>query len=375
MNSVDRHEARYQRRKAKRDAAKERANASRTFEDVFSFSNIYESGRKCCLSVGWKKSTQLYKANATYNAAIAYRDLANGEYKPKGFYEFDIFERGKPRHIKAVHIVDRVVQRCLCDHALTPLLERSFIYDNGASSVGKGITFALDRMETHLHRYYRKYGADGYVLTFDVHHYFDSIPHELFFSILNKAVSDEKIRKLTMDIVNMFGDIGMGLGSQVSQIAALAVLNPLDHFIKEKLGIKYYARYMDDGYLIHQSKAYLQKCKHEIIEFCRLCGFELNENKTQIRPLRSGVRFLKVRFILTETGKVVRLPYRKSITNMRYKLRKFKKWVDDPKNKFSMDDVKTSYESWKGHMRHCNSWRTLQRMDIYYNKLFNTEDK
>ena len=39
-----------------------------------------------------------------------------------------------------------------------------------------------------------------------------------------------------------FGDVGFGLGSQVSQIDALMVASPLDHFIKEQLHIKYYGR-------------------------------------------------------------------------------------------------------------------------------------
>lgn len=373
MTSAERHEARYQRRKARRDAAKARANAGRTFEQVFTFSNLYESGHKCCLGVGWKKSTQMYRANAIFNAAKAHRELMDGTFKSKGFYEFDIFERGKPRHIKAVHISERVVQRCLCDNALTPLLERSFIYDNGASTVNKGITFALNRMETHLHKFYHQYGTDGFILTFDVHHFFDNIPHELFYEVLNKAVSDERIRTLTHQFIDMFGSVGMGLGSQVSQIGALAVLSPLDHFIKEKLGIKYSARYMDDGYLIHHDKRYLQKCKVAITEFCHKLGFELNENKTQIRPLSRGVRFLKIRFILTDSGRVVRLPARKSITAMRHKLRVFRRWVDDPENKFGFEDVLTSYASWCGHMSHCNSWRTQQRMDLFFRNLFEKE--
>lgn len=373
MTSAERHEARYQRRRAKREARLAKVNADCTFERVFSFTNLYKSYRVCCLGVGWKKSTQLYRANAIYNVAKTYRDLMSGKFRTKGFYEFDLYERGKPRHIRAVHISERVVQRCLCDHALIPLLERSFIHDNGASMKGKGITFALNRLETHLHRFWREHGTEGYVLTFDVHHFFDSIPHDLIRKILDKAVYDERLRALTTYFMDQFGPVGMGLGSQISQICALASLNALDHNVKEKAHIRYYGRYMDDGYLIHHSKEYLQKCRKAIIRFCRNIGFELNENKTQIRPLRRGVRYLKIRFILTDSGRVVRLPARRSITTMRHKLRTFRRWVDDPNNKFSFEDVQTSFASWEGHMKHCNSWRTRQRMSTFYNDLFEKE--
>lgn len=53
----------------------------------------------------------------------------------------------------------------------------------------------------------------------------------------------------------------MGLGSQVTQLIQLAVLDDLDHIIKEKFKIKHYVRYMDDFILIHESKEYLEECR------------------------------------------------------------------------------------------------------------------
>lgn len=59
-------------------------------------------------------------------------------------------------------------------------------------------------------------------------------------------------------IIDSFdGEVGLGLGSQISQIMELLVLNDLDHYIKERLKIKYYIRYMDDFILIHPDKEYL----------------------------------------------------------------------------------------------------------------------
>lgn len=373
MTSAERHEARYQRRRAKREARRALVDSKCTFEQVFRYYNLYSSYKLCCLGVGWKKSTQIYRANAILNVAKTHWALIDGTFRSKGFYEFDLYERGKPRHIRAVHISERVVQRCLCDHALVPQLERSFIHDNGASMRGKGIDFALDRMETHLRRYWREHGTEGYVLTFDIHKFFDSIPHDYVFGILDKAIPDERVRNLTKYFISQFGSVGMGLGSQISQTCALATLNALDHNIKERAGIRYYGRYMDDGYLIHESKEYLEKCRKAIIRHCNRIGLTLNENKTQIRPLKHGVRFLKVRFFLTESGRVVRLAPRKNTTAMRKKLKIFRRWVDDPRKNFTFADVQTSYASWQGHIGHCDSWRTRQRMDLLYRELFAKE--
>jgi len=102
--------------------------------------------------------------------------------------------------------------------------------------------------------------------------------------------------------------------------------NKLDHFIKEKLGIKGYARYMDDGYLIHTSKEYLQKCLVQMQEVCASLGIILNTKKTKIKRLSEGFKFLQVRFKLTETGKVLRKMSYETIKKMRRKLKKFKLW-------------------------------------------------
>lgn len=75
-----------------------------------------------------------------------------------------------------------------------------------------------------------------------------------------------------MHFIDAFGDVGLGLGSQISQTFALASADRLDHYIKEVLRIKGYGRYMDDGYLIHHSKAYLQKCLSQIEQICNALG-------------------------------------------------------------------------------------------------------
>jgi hypothetical protein len=61
----------------------------------------------------------------------------------------------------------------------------------------------------------------------------------------------------------------LGLGSRVSQISAIYCPGTLDRFIKEKLRIKCYGCYMDDLYLIHAYKTYLQ---HRFVEIKKICA-------------------------------------------------------------------------------------------------------
>ena len=197
MTSEERHEARYRRRKAERQRRRDgRSEACGNFEQVFSYEHLYRAGRECCKGVGWKCSTQRYLGNFTANIARTHRELMDGTWKTKGFFAFDLMERGKLRHIRSVHIAERVVQRCLCDNALVPLFSAAFVYDNAASLKGKGIDFAMDRLTCHLQRYYRKHGTDGWALVFDFSDYFNSAPHAPIYAESERRIRDERVQKL-----------------------------------------------------------------------------------------------------------------------------------------------------------------------------------
>lgn len=76
-----------------------------------------------------------------------------------------------------------------------------------------------------------------------------------------------------------------------SQILAIFYLNDLDHFIKEKLKIKYYVRYQDDFCLFHQSKKYLRYCLEKIKSFLNQEKLILN-SKTRIYKESNSYFFL-----------------------------------------------------------------------------------
>lgn len=366
MNSKERHELRYQRRKAQREAKRKQKLLS--FDAIFSYDNLYKSYIKCRRNVGWKASTQRYIVQAPLNVYQTRQKLLKGKFKTSGFFEFDLYERGKKRHIRSVKIEERVVQRCLCDHALVPVIESTFVYDNGASIKNKGYHFAMNRMKRHLQYHYRKYGNDGYILLFDFHHFFDNVSHELVKKIVADHFDDQRIIDLTYHFIEAFGDIGLGLGSQISQTLALASCNKLDHIVKEKLQVKCYGRYMDDGYLIHPDKEYLKECLQVIKEICDELGIILNEKKTQIVKLSHGFTWLKGRFYLTPTGKVVKKIYKRSVTRERRKLKKLKKFYDS--GKVTANDVWCAFQSWRAYAYHFNAYHTIQNMEILYNQLY-----
>ena len=228
-----------------------------------------------------------------------------GSYKSPGYFEFTKSCRGRTRNIKAAHISERIVQKCLCRYYLNNLLGRSLIYDNGATINGKGYIFTLDRLFVHLNKYYKRYHTnEGYILKIDFSKYFDNIDHNILLSKARNYIKDDKIYNLYKHFIEKASrEKGIALGSEISQINSLFYVNELDHLIKEKLHIKFDGRYVDDCYLICSSKEELKNCLRVIYEVCNKLKIIINKNKTTISKLKQFT-WLKIQFRLQSNGKI-----------------------------------------------------------------------
>ena len=312
---------------------------------------------------GWFEEIDLTKAVQTAQELKTY-ELSE-------YHTFKVYEP-KERDVMSNSFRDKVVQHSLCDNVLEILRKKNFLYDNYASQVGKGTDFGLNRLDGFMHKFYRQHGLEGWVLKCDIRKYFYSIPHEYLKRILEPYVPEEDVRWLLWYIIDSTADPGIPIGNQSSQLLAVLCLSPLDHFIKEKLGIKYYGRYMDDFYLIHEDKEYLKQCLKDIGMFLAPMGMQLNQ-KTQIFPLKNGVDFLGFHIYLTETGKTVWKIRRRSKSNMSRKLKKFRKLLD--RGLITMESIHQSYQSWKGHALRGNCHHLVREMDELYNSLFKEDNK
>ena len=184
-----------------------------------------------------------------------------------------------------------------------------------------------------------------------------------------QCIKDENERNKRLRTLNNNMSKGICLGSQVSQIMALAAPNRLDHFIKDTCGVKHYIRYMDDGVIFSDSKEFLHGLLEKMKQICNNLGLTFNTKKTRIVKISRGFVFMKVRYKVTNTGKIVRTLTRAGIVRMRRKLKKFCRLVDD--RKMTLDDVYNSMQSWLAHADVASSYRTKRSMLKLYNKLFN----
>lgn len=336
------------------------------YDKAISFEALYNGLKSACHAVRWKNSVIRYEAYGLRNTYKLRQALLNNTYEISNYQKFTIYEP-KQRLIYAPRLVDRQLQHALCDNGLYEDITEHFIRDSMACQRGRGTDDALERFKVHLSRYYKQNGTEGWYLKCDIHHFFPETLHEVAKQAARKYISDTKATGMVCRVIDSFGgEKGLGLGSQISQIMELLVLNDIDHFIKERLHIKYYIRYMDDFILIHPDKCYLQYCKEEIRKQLQKIGLELNK-KTELQPLKHGIIFLKWHYYLKDSGKIIMRMDRKKLTKQKRRLKKLY-------NKFNnLNVLQESLISFLANSLRGNTYFKRQQILTYYKNLTGSE--
>ena len=343
----------------------------------FDANKIYEAGTKSIKSAPFKYQTQLFEMNHLLETAELQKALIEGKYKPTQGAKFTLNERGKIRHITTNNMVDKTINHLLCDEILSPAFSPYLIYDNGASQKNKGVAFHRQRLETHLHRFYREHKSnEGYVLLIDFSSYYASIPHELCLKntqkLLRKVNKEEAqislwILKNLFDVFNISNknNKGVDIGSQPSQNIGISYPVRIDNYIKIVKGVKHYGRYTDDLYIIHEDKEFLKQLLKEIQQIADSLGLIINPKKTHLCKLSQPFRILQIQYQLTETGRIIRKIHPKAITRERRKLKAYKRLLD--KNRLTYKEIENIFKSWMaGNYKNMSQMQITNMTQLFY---------
>ncbi len=274
---------------------------------------------KCCLT--HKRNTDsagLFDMERASNLCQLFDELLAGTWHPGTSICFGI-EVPKIREVWAPPLRDRIVH-WLWHNRWAELFMRSFIADSCACIPGRGTLYGMKRLDGHIRSATQNWSRDAFYLKCDVKNFFNTISKGLVFELLAKKIPPGWWLDLTRTIV--FHDCtqdherrgnpellarvppykrlmqqpagyGLPIGNLPSQHAANVVLNVLDQFIKHRLGVRYYVRYVDDLILLHESPQQLLAWLREIESFLAVrLDLELNPSKTIIQPISRGVDFV-----------------------------------------------------------------------------------
>ena len=155
------------------------------FDAMLDFQNMYQAYKKAASCKRSKREVIEFELNLSRNIWNIIKQMEDKTYRVSGYHRFMIYDP-KKREIQALSFKDRVVQHCLCDNIVKPYFEPRLIYDNCACREGKGTHFAMERLTKFMHEHYKEHGTKGYILKYDIRHYFDSVDH----NVLKRMIRD-----------------------------------------------------------------------------------------------------------------------------------------------------------------------------------------
>lgn len=263
------------------------------FEHIVTFENLLSAAHKAFRgNKKYKGRAATFYVHLEQELLRLEQELRSGTYRPGPYRPFVIYEP-KQRNIAAVDFRDRVVHHAICN-LLEPLLDRGMIFDSYACRKGKGTHAAVKRAQQFARHF-------QYFLKCDIKRYFESLDHEVLKQILARKLKDRALLHLLSLIINHSvpgNEPGKGIpiGALTSQWFANLYLSELDHFLKERLQITGYLRYMDDFLCFGPDKATLREWLLAIRSFVtnRLL-VELKEDALRLAPVSQGIPFLGFR--------------------------------------------------------------------------------
>jgi RNA-directed DNA polymerase len=324
------------------------------FEEVCCFDNLLKAAQKAMKGKRKRSSTAWFNVNKEFELLKIQEKLKSGDYEPGTYRCFNVYEP-KERYICSVDFRDQVVHHALC-RVLEPLFEKWFIFDSYACRKDKGAHRAIRRVKGWSKK-------ASYFLKADVRKFFESVDHEVLKNLLCQKIKDQKLLTLMEQIIDnpvpgYQPGKGLAIGNLTSQWWANFYLDPLDHYVKDKCGVKYYIRYMDDVVILGQDKAELHLIKVNIRKFLNEnLKLELKEKGSFIAPLSEGIPFLGFRIFPS----LIRLQHSTLVRFSRKYRQKERQYL---KGEIEEQEFIRSAVSLVGHIQHGNTYRLRQK--IFY---------
>ena len=302
------------------------------------------------------------------------------------------------REIFAADFRDRIVHHLVINRVIKNF-EEDMIPNSFSCRVGKGTLYAIKALQKDVLEYSKHTNKDIYVLKGDIKSFFMSLNKDKLFEVASKLIREtDNDSEFTKSLVNQIikdnptlkcirkqprklwktllprdkslftvsSDYGLPIGNLTSQIFANYYLMEFDKYIRDKLGFKYYGRYVDDFYVLSDDKEKLK----ELIKVIRLklseLGLQLHPNKIYIQPVRKGVQFVGYVYKFNRI-------YTAKHTVGRFKecLQKINDYLAD--NIPDLDDLTyiiQSINSYFGFLKHCKTYNI--RKKLIYSKVFDS---
>jgi len=360
------------------------------------YEELYNAYLDCRKHKRASANCQQFEIDCTRNLYVLWRELNNGKYEVGRSIAF-IVHHPKDREVFAADFRDRIVHH-LVIRRIEKLLEAEFIEDSYSCRKKKGTLYGINRCYDYMRKVSDNFTKEAYIFKGDMRSFFMTIDIRILYDIICRLIEDKggydestlafmkhiiyqivfnrpqnncilKQPKSEWDCLPRGKSLfycdpyhGLPIGNLTSQIFANLFMSAFDHFVREDLGFWAYGRYVDDFYIISESKQRIFDALPQIRLFLSTYGITLHPNKCYIQPIYKGVEFLGQ--YIKPYGKFAK---RRTIGTMYNKLRlidTFLLWHEENGVQPSKSDIEytvSSVNSYFGYLRQTKNLHDRKR--------------
>ena len=351
------------------------------YKNLYNLDNIIEMTNKVL-----KNTTNKKKVNKFENYKMEHIINIKNRLESRNFnfnnYKIFMITDPKYRIIMDMDLEDKIINHLVSKYILIETFENKYTDNMVATRIGKGTSYGIKLLKKYLNKLKNN---NLYILKIDIKKYFYNIDHNILKIILknnikekdslnilysiidstnknyiNKEIIKQKENKINnlknkkqikeiRDIPFYKKDKGCSIGNQTSQNFGLIYLNNFNHFLKEKLHLKYVVNYMDDFVIIHKDKKYLKYCFIKIEEELKKYRLELNKKKSKIFNIKEEIDFLGYIFYIKH-NKIITKLRKRSKTNFYKKVNNLK--ILKGNNMISNKQYNNLLSSYKGLLKY-----------------------
>lgn len=213
--------------------------------------------------------------------------IADGSFRVSGYRERTITEGGKLRRIQVLTMKDRIAV-----HAIMAVVDRHlkkrFIRTTSASIKNRGMHDLLEYIRRDL-----KDDPEGtrYCYKFDISKFYESVGQDFVMYCVRRVFKDRKLIDMLDGFVRMMPQ-GISIGLRSSQgLGNLLLSVYLDHYLKDRYGVRHFYRYCDDGVVLGNAKSELWKIRDAVHEQMEQIDLKVKANE-RVFPVDEGIDFL-----------------------------------------------------------------------------------
>jgi len=233
------------------------------------------------------------------------------------------------REVFASSFRDRVVHHLVYNY-IYDFFDRRFIHDSYSCRLEKWTHYGIKRLDHFIRSCSQNYTRDCYILKLDIQWFFMNINKEILKQKITEkltafeclSVDKQRLLRLIYQIIDhdstkdyifrwnisdydwlpkekslfhTWANKWLPIWNLTSQLFANIYLDDFDKFMKYKLWLKYYGRYVDDFFIIHEDKEHLKSLLHQIRQYLTdKLQLTLHPNKIYLQHYSRWVKFLGV---------------------------------------------------------------------------------